>query len=63
MEQHVQPGDVVTMAAGCKHTIIAETSMIILETQIGEDISVKDKIKYELQGVLDPNNAPDAWSE
>ena len=63
MEQHVRPGDVVTMAARCKHTIIAETSMILLETQIGEEISVKDKIKYELQGVIDPNNAPDAWSE
>lgn len=63
MEQHVRPGDVVTMAAGCKHTIIAETSMILLETQIGEEISVKDKMKYELQGVIDPNNAPDEWSE
>lgn len=63
MEQHVRPGDVVTMSAGCKHTVIAETSMILLETQIGEEISVKDKTKYELQGVIDPNNAPDAWSE
>ena len=63
MEQHVRPGDVVTMAAGCKHTVIAETAMILLETQIGEEISVKDKTKYELQGVIDPNNAPDAWSE
>ena len=63
MEQRVRPGDVVTMAAGCKHTVIAATSMILLETQIGEEISVKDKTKYELQGVIDPNNAPDVWSE
>lgn len=63
MEQHVRPGDVVTMAAGCKHTVIAKTSMILLETQIGEEISVEDKTKYELQGVIDPNNAPDEWSE
>ena len=63
MEQMVRPGDVVTMAAGCKHTVIAKTEMILLETQIGSEISVKDKKKYELQGVVDPNNAPDEWSE
>ena len=48
MEQIVRPGDVVTMAAGCKHTIIAETRLIVLEAQLGEDISVKDKKKYQL---------------
>ena len=47
-EQHVSSGDVVKMAAGCKHTVIAETTMVILETQIGEEISVEDKVKYEL---------------
>lgn len=47
MEQIVKPGDVVTMAAGCKHTIIADTELTILETQIGE-IDKKDKQKYEL---------------
>jgi mannose-1-phosphate guanylyltransferase len=36
------------MAAGCKHTIIAETRLIVLEAQLGEDISVKDKKKYQL---------------
>ena len=35
MEQIVRPGDVVTMAAGCKHTIIAETRLIVLEAQLG----------------------------
>ena len=48
MEQPVKTGDVVTMAAGCKHTIIAETRLIVLEAQLGEDISVKDKKKYQL---------------
>ena len=48
MEQVVKPGDVVTMAAGCKHTIIAETELIVLEAQLGENISVSDKQKYEL---------------
>lgn len=47
MEQVVKPGDVVTMAAGCKHTIIADTELTLLETQIGE-IDKKDKIKYSL---------------
>lgn len=49
MEQVVRPGDVVTMAAGCKHTIIADTEMTLLETQIGE-IDKKDKNKFELEG-------------
>ena len=48
MEQIVKPGDVVTMAAGCKHTIIAETELTLLEAQLGDTISVKDKRKYEL---------------
>lgn len=49
MEQIVNPGDVVTMAAGCKHTIIADTDMAILETQIGETISKADKEKFEFK--------------
>ena len=48
MEQVVEPGDVVTMAAGCKHTIIADTELTLLETQIGE-IDKKDKTKYKLE--------------
>ena len=63
MEQLVRQGDVVTMAAGCKHTVIAKTEMVLLETQIGAEISVRDKKKFELKGVVDPNNAPDEWSE
>lgn len=49
MEQIVNPGDVVTIAAGCKHTVIAKTDMIILETQVGENISKKDKTKYLME--------------
>ncbi len=47
MEQIVRPGDVVTMAAGCKHTILADTEMTVFETQIGE-IDKKDKAKFRL---------------
>ena len=48
MEQIVRPGDIVTMAAGCKHTLIAETEIIALETQVGEEITFDDKKKFPL---------------
>ena len=49
MEQPVQVGDVITMAAGCKHTIIAgESGLQLVEVQLGQDISVADKHKYEM---------------
>ncbi|MCD7725833.1 MAG: cupin domain-containing protein [Clostridiales bacterium] len=49
MEQPVKSGDVVTMQAGCRHTIIAKTELQVIEVQIGKEISVHDKQKYELQ--------------
>ena len=49
MEQPVQTGDVITMAAGCKHTVIADTDLQLIEVQLGKDISVHDKHKYELE--------------
>lgn len=48
MEQPVGPGDVVTMQAGCRHTVIAETELKLIEVQIGKEISVSDKKKFEL---------------
>ena len=48
IEQLVKPGDVVTMAAGCKHTVIAgEQGLQLMEIQLGTDISVADKKKFE----------------
>ena len=48
MEQPIKPGDVITMAAGCKHTVIAGSNGLqMIEVQIGSDISVSDKKKYE----------------
>lgn len=48
MEQPVKPGDVVTMQAGCKHTVIAgEQGLQLMEVQLGRYISVSDKKKYE----------------
>lgn len=49
MEQPVKAGDVVTMEAGCRHTIIAKTELKVIEVQIGREISVHDKQKYELE--------------
>ena len=49
MEQHVKAGDVVTMAAGCRHTIIADTQLQVIEVQLGKEISVDDKHKFELE--------------
>lgn len=49
MEQPVTVGDVITMAAGCKHTVIAgDEGLQLIEVQLGEDISVSDKKKYEM---------------
>ena len=48
MEQPVKVGDVITMAAGCRHTVVAETKLQLIEVQLGEDINVSDKHKYEL---------------
>lgn len=47
-ERNVTVGDVISMKAGCKHTIYADTELKLIEVQIGEAISVQDKTKYEL---------------
>ena len=49
MVQPVQAGDVVTMQAGCRHTLIADTELKVIEVQLGREISVHDKKKYELE--------------
>ena len=49
MEQKIGAGDVVTMSAGCRHTVMAETELKLIEVQLGEDISVHDKQKFELE--------------
>ena len=47
VEQPVKVGDVVTMPAGCCHTVMAKTELKLIEVQIGKDISVQDKEKVE----------------
>ena len=48
MEQPVRPGDVITMEAGCKHTVLADTELKLIEVQLGREISVHDKHKFDL---------------
>jgi mannose-1-phosphate guanylyltransferase len=48
MEKILRPGDVITIAAGCKHMVDATTDLDIIEVQLGDEISVGDKIKFEL---------------
>ncbi len=50
MEQNVQAGDVITMAAGCRHTVIADSELKLIEIQLGSEIAVEDKIKHRLKG-------------
>lgn len=48
-EQSVKAGDVICMEAGCRHTVIADTELQMIEVQLGQDITVHDKKKYELE--------------
>lgn len=48
MEQPVKAGDVITMQAGCRHTIMAEIELELIEVQLGKDISVQDKEVFVL---------------
>ena len=49
MENIVKPGDVISIGAGCRHTISADTTLKIIEVQIGKDINVNDKHVYKLK--------------
>ncbi len=49
MEQKVRAGDVITMQAGCRHTVFADTELKLIEVQLGQNIHVGDKTKYELE--------------
>ena len=49
MEQTVSVGDVITMEAGCRHTVAAISELQLIEVQLGKEISVDDKQKFELE--------------
>ena len=48
LNQEIEAGHVLTMKAGCRHTVIAETELKLIEVQLGKDISVHDKEKHVL---------------
>ena len=48
MEREVHIGDVITMPVGCRHTVIADTELQMIEVQLGKEINVYDKQKYSL---------------
>lgn len=50
MEQNVRPGDVITMAAGCRHMVYADSELKLIEVQLGSEITVEDKVKHRLKG-------------
>lgn len=45
--REIRPGNVLHMPIGCKHTVIADTDLKIIEEQMGKYIHVKDKVKYD----------------
>lgn len=47
-EQRVTSGDVITLEAGCRHTVIADTQLTLIEVQLGENIDPHDKKKYDI---------------
>ena len=53
VEKSIQIGAVITMKAGQKHTVIAgNKGLQLIEVQLGKDIRVTDKHKYELEGIV-----------
>ncbi len=46
MERYVSVGDVITLKAGCKHSVFAGTELKLIEVQLGRDIDVRDKKKF-----------------
>ena len=53
MEQIIRPGDVISIAAGCRHTLQAITDLKVIEVQCGNDIDVADKQVWPLNTPID----------
>ncbi len=46
-ERQIRSGNVLHIPIGCKHSVIADTELKIIEEQLGTAIHVRDKIKYD----------------
>ena len=40
---------IIYLPRGCKHTVFAKTELKIIEVQLGEEITVTDKQKFETE--------------
>ena len=47
-EKLVQAGDIVSMKAGCSHTVSAVTGLQMIEVQLGEEICGEDKELFQM---------------
>ncbi len=47
MERKVKAGDVITMPAGCRHTVLADTELKLIKVQLGNNINVHDKHEFK----------------
>lgn len=47
LEKVVRAGDVIKIPCGSKHTVIADEPLKIIEVQLGNDITVEDKIIWQ----------------
>lgn len=45
----IHVGDIITMKAGCRHTVFADTELKLIEVQLGKEISVHDKEKFAME--------------
>ena len=45
ISREIWPGDIVTMRAGCRHTVIAHSELQLIEVQLGREINKNDKQK------------------
>ena len=62
MEQVLRTGDVITIAAGCKHTVEAITALDMIEVQLGEEISVADtRLREEYGKKIDLTPLAETW--
>lgn len=52
IEQYVAPGDVITIQAGCKHTIFSITVLVLIEVQLGVDINVYQETINKFYNIL-----------
>jgi mannose-1-phosphate guanylyltransferase len=51
ISRDIRPGEVITMPAGLRHTVVAKTKLQLIEVQLGKDITVHDKEKFDFPDV------------